>query len=224
MIFTIPSVLSPEQVRSLRERLAHSPYEDGGLTASGFAADAKNNLQLNLHQPHAFELSQEIASHLLSHGQFQVAALPVKLSAPMFNLYKEGMYYGPHSDSALLSAPSGPIRGDMSMTIFLSNPDEYEGGELEINDLNSGYHLIKLPAGSAICYPTYAVHQVKPVTRGERWACVLWIQSAIRDPYKRSLLWQLEQTTQMIQSGQTQQALVELSQARNNLLRQWAET
>lgn len=225
MIFTIPSVLTPAQVAVIRERLGRHSLTDGAATAHGFAAEVKSNLQLDPQQTEdALELSREVAACLLGHAEFQQAAMPVRLSTPMFNLYRQGMYYGPHADSALLATPEGPLRGDMSMTVFLSRPDEYSGGELHIRDPNSGTHHIKLAAGAAICYPSYAVHEVLPVTGGERWACVLWIQSAIRNPYQRTVLWQLQQVSQLAQSGQTPAALVELAQARNNLLRLWAQT
>lgn len=224
MLFTLPSLLNLDQAAALRRELSLLAYEDGTVTANGIAARAKNNQQLGFHTPKAHELSNEVASVLLSNASFQRLCLPVKLTAPMFNLYREGMYYGPHSDSALMRSQNGPIRGDLSMTIFLSDPSEYAGGELHISDANSGNHYIKLPAGSAICYPSYAVHEVLPVTAGARWACVLWIQSAIRDPYKRTVLWQLDQVQQKIEQGQIDPALVELSQATNNLLRLWAET
>lgn len=183
----IQSLLSADEVSVIRRALESGEFVDGKLTAGAGARQLKNNLQLKRESLDAGPLDGTIVNALARSAAFQSAAMPFHYSAPLYSKYGQGMNYGAHVDSAFMGPVGSRMRSDLSMTIFLKEPAEYEGGELVLEQAGANY-AIKLPAGQAILYPTYALHQVNPVTSGERLVCVLWIQSMVRDPAMRQIL------------------------------------
>lgn len=223
MLIHLPSLLTADTVAILREGLRAAPYTPGDVTAHGLARQVKHNLQITGDTPLGAELGAHVARALNQSAEFREAAIPVRLTPPMFNLYRPGMSYGMHSDSTLMNGMGGVLRADLSMTVFLSHPQDYEGGELAFADPLLGHHQFRLPAGDALLYPTVALHEVRPVIAGERLACVLWVQSAVRDPMQRHALLQLGQVHREVKAGQADAALTTLAQLHQNLLRLWAQ-
>jgi PKHD-type hydroxylase len=226
MLVVIPDVLSATEIKQIRDRLQPEDFLDGALTAGGRAKEVKKNLQTDRKSDRMSEIQTAILAALDRNPVFKTVAAPRKIIPPRFNLYKGGMYYGDHVDNAMMGDRDDPIRVDCSFTIFMNDPSEYDGGELVIK---SGYGVspFKLPAGHMICYPTYSFHEVRAVTRGERLACVSWLQSLVRDPTQREILLDLAMVSQMIESGgpnAVRPALDSLDKVRKNLLRQWVET
>lgn len=223
MLIHLPKLVPETLVRTLRAKLQAAVHEPGESTAFGLARSVKNNLQLTADSAAGAELARLVSDHLNTQPEFREASIPVRITPPMFNLHRVGMSYGLHSDAALMNGLGGVLRADLSMTIFLSSPDEYAGGELAFADPMLGSHVFRLEPGDAVLYPTVALHEVRPVTRGERHACILWIQSAVRDPMQRHAIYQLGRLHRLISQGQTQPALTELNQLHQNLLRLWAQ-
>ncbi len=229
MIFKIPDILTPQQVAQIREKLEKAEWVDGRLTAGPQAAMVKNNMELKKGQPAELEAGAMIWSALDQNKAFHFTALAFKVSPPLFNRYQGGQSYGGHVDNAIRSAPdpSGRMlrmRSDLSATLFLSNPEDYDGGELVVED-TYGDHSIKLPVGHLALYPAGSLHEVKPVTRGARLAAFFWIQSMVRDEGKRALLVELEMAFQALHRDYPQHpSLPRLTAVYNNLLRRWAET
>jgi PKHD-type hydroxylase len=225
MMLHIPQVLTPEEVAEFRKLLAQSDWVDGGMTAGAQAAQRKHNLQLPADSPIGQQLSARVANALQRHPLFVSAALPARIIPPRFNRYEGGGTYGNHTDSAIHIDPyrQDRVRTDVSTTLFLSDPEEYEGGELIVED-SYGTHEVKLPAGDAIVYPSTSLHRVEPVTRGARIASFLWTQSMVRDDWRRHMLFELDMTIVKLrqQVGDTDE-IVALTSHYNNLLRQWAE-
>ncbi|PUA17152.1 Fe2+-dependent dioxygenase [Glaciimonas sp. PCH181] len=227
MLLTIPNVLSAEQLSLVRDKLnaAGDAWVDGRATAGHQGAQVKRNLQINEHAPVAIELGDLILAELERHPLFISATLPHHVYPPMFNLYQGGMEFGSHVDGAVRLVPGSraKIRTDISVTLFLSEPDSYDGGELLVED-TYGVHTVKLPAGHMIVYPASSLHQVKPVTRGTRLASFFWVQSMIRDDAQRTLLFDLDSAIQRLnQSGGDAHALVQLTGSYHNLLRMWTD-
>ncbi|TWI61514.1 PKHD-type hydroxylase [Pseudoduganella lurida] len=226
MMLHIPGVLTPEQVRQLRARLAEAPWVDGRASVGAQGAQVKRNRQLAEGSPLAVELGSIIARALTANPLFFAAALPLRILPPYFNGYAGGETYGDHIDGAIRVAAPGaaPLRADVSTTVFLTDPEEYEGGELIVSDAY-GSHEVKLPAGDAIVYPSTTVHRVAPVTSGERLASFLWTQSMVRDDWQRSMLFELDQNIQRLRGAHgDSEATVGLTGHYHNLLRMWAET
>ena len=225
MMLHIPGVLTPEQVAQFRQRLDQSNWIDGRASVGAQGAQVKRNRQLPEASPLAVELGQIVVTALKNHPLFFAAVLPLRILPPYFNSYTGGEHYGMHIDGAIRTASNGMLsmRADVSSTLFLSDPDEYDGGELEVVD-SYGAHEVKLPAGDLIVYPSSSVHQVTPVTRGERVCSFMWTQSMVRDDWKRSLLFELDQNIQQLRAahGDTP-ALVGLTGHYHNLLRLWAD-
>lgn len=225
MMLHIPQVLAPEEVAEFRQLLAHADWVDGAATAGAQAVQRKRNLQLPADSVIGQQLSARVAAALQRHPLFMSAALPARILPPRFNRYEGGGTYGNHIDSALHLDPyrQDRVRTDVSTTLFLSEPDEYEGGELIVED-NYGAHEVKLPAGDAIVYPATSLHRVEPVTQGARIASFLWTQSMVRDDWQRHMLFELDMTIIKLrhQLGDSNE-LVALTGHYNNLLRQWAE-
>lgn len=224
MLLHIPEVLSREQVAALRRELADAPWTDGAATAGQQATQVKRNWQLQPGSELALRLGAMVAEALQRHPLFTSAALPHRMLAPLFNRYEGGGHYGNHVDSALQRDPRfGALRSDVSTTVFLCDPDEYDGGELIVED-SYGSHEVKLPAGDAIVYPSTSLHRVEPVTRGARIASFLWTQSMVRDDARRGMLFELDMTIIKLreQLGDTPE-VVKLTAHYHNLLRQWAE-
>ena len=227
MLLTIDRILDAEQVAALRGRLLASdaPWVDGRATAGRQGAPVKLNRQIDEQSDLALLGQTIILGALERHPLFISAALPNLVYPPMFNRYGEGMTFGAHVDGGVRLDPrtGGKLRTDISATLFLSDPGDYDGGELEIVD-TYGTHSVKLPAGDLVLYPSTSLHQVTPVTRGERLASFFWIQSLIRDDGRRALLYDLDVAIQRLnQTGADEEARRSLVGCYHNLLRQWAE-
>jgi PKHD-type hydroxylase len=229
MMLHVPGVLAPDQVKLLRTRLDAAEWIDGRASVGSQGAQVKRNRQLAADAPLAVELGQIVSAALLAHPLFVSSVLPLRVLPPFFNRYAAseggGEHYGPHVDGAIRTQPGGGLlRTDVSCTVFLSEPIEYEGGELVVSDAY-GTHEVKLPAGDAIVYPATSVHQVLPVTRGERVASFLWVQSMVRDDARRSMLFELDTNIQALRARVGEVAeVVGLTGHYHNLLRMWAET
>jgi PKHD-type hydroxylase len=227
MLLQIPDVLNEEQVRQLRERLdtAGDAWVDGRATAGYQGAAVKDNQQIEQYSPLARELGDVILGALERHPLFISAVLPNRVYPPFFNRYAGGMQFGSHVDGAVRLLPNGSkVRTDVSMTLFLSRPDEYDGGELIIED-TYGEHRVKLPAGHMIVYPATSLHGVTPITRGARIASFLWAQSLVRSDTQRALLFDLDTAIQRLNAtGADEAARRSLVGCYHNLLRQWSET
>ncbi|WP_372881709.1 Fe2+-dependent dioxygenase [Psychromonas sp.] len=227
MIIPIKGVFSKEEVAQFRAHLDSAPWQDGRLSAGSQAQSQKQNSQLNVDSLVARKLSDKILSVLARQPTFVSAALPLKILPPMFNRYGSGDGYGFHVDNAVRIVPGSSIRirTDLSATIFFSEPEQYEGGELEIES-SCGNQLIKLGAGDMILYPSTSLHRVRPVCKGQRFASFFWIQSMIRDHEQRQILFDLDQSVQSltIQHGHDHTDVVRLSAAYHRLIRQLADT
>ena len=225
MIVQIPGVLTPDQVRYMREQLAASPWVDGLATAGYQGARVKDNRQIDEAAPLARELGDIVLGALERNPLFISAALPNRVYPPLFNRYEGGMHFGNHVDNAvrLLPGNGAKIRTDISATLFLSSTEEYDGGELLVED-TYGAHAIKLPAGDMVMYPATSLHRVTPVTRGARLASFLWIESMVRDDAQRTLLFDLDNAIQRLNaSGADETACAHLTACYHNLLRMWAQ-
>jgi len=227
MLISIENVLDQNEVRQFRAELDAADWQNGATTAGSLARHAKHNLQLADDAALSVQLGNHILQKLGSHPLFIAAALPAKIYPPKFNCYADGGDYGTHVDSALMQVPATNImlRSDLSATLFLSEPDEYDGGELEI-EASLGVQAIKLEAGSMILYPASSLHRVTPVTRGRRIASFFWIESMVRDDGERTLLFDLDQAIQRltvtVPAGNTD--LLTLTGVYHNLLRRCAIT
>lgn len=225
MMLHIPRVLSPDQLVECRVRLQQAQWQDGRGTAGPTAALVKNNLQLPPDSEEALQLGQLILGALERSALFMSAALPRRVLAPRFNCHQVGQAYGLHMDNAVQRLPNGDLmRSDLSATLFLSSPDEYEGGELEIV-ASLATHSIKLAAGDLLLYPSTSLHQVCPVTRGMRLCAFFWLQSMVRDAEQRRLLFELDQSVQQLsrELGAGHASVLQLSGVYTNLVRQWAD-
>jgi PKHD-type hydroxylase len=231
MLLPIRDVLTREQVAHCLNVLARAEWVSGLETAGFQSARAKNNAQVREDSPAARELGALILKALERQPLFIAAALPARVFPPLFNRYAGGQSFGIHVDNAIRPVPgtNARVRTDLSATLFLSSPEDYDGGELVIED-NFGAHQVKLPAGHLILYPASSLHQVKPVTRGERVASFFWIQSMVRDDAERRILFDLDMAIQRLNQGasklpQPSEAVaVELTNVYHNLLRRWADT
>lgn len=227
MLITLEDVLTEDELATARELLDRSAWESGLATAGPQAALAKNNQQLPEDSEHLPALRRLVLSALNRNALFFTAALPLKILPPFFNRYwGETNRYGWHVDNVMRAAPDGSyVRADVSATLFLSDPDEYEGGVLTIED-SFGNHGVKLKAGSMVVYPSSSVHKVTPVTYGERLACFMFIQSMVRDPGQRRLLFEMDMALLQLRKelGESAPVVVRLTGTYHNLLRRWAES
>jgi PKHD-type hydroxylase len=224
MLLHVEGVLSPEQVALCRERLASQEWVDGKVTAGEQSAQAKRNLQVPETAPAARELGELILGALGRNPSFVSAALPLRVFPPLFNRYDAGMAFDTHVDNAIRFAGPVRFRTDLSATLFLTDPDDYDGGELIVED-TYGEHAIKLPAGDMIIYPASSLHRVAPISRGSRWASFFWVQSMVRSDEQRTLLWSLDNAIQALSAkvGQADPEVVSLTGTYHTLLRMWAE-
>ena len=225
MLLHIPQLLSADEARQCRAALAQADWIDGQATAGHLAARVKRNLQLPLDSPLAKQLGNLILDRLGANPTFMAAALPLKVLPPRFNRHEGGGTYGNHVDNALFTIPGTAIkvRSDVSSTLFFSDPDEYEGGELVVED-TFGTQQVKLAAGDLIVYPGTSLHRVNPVTRGTRYASFFWTQSLIKSAEQRRLLFDLDQSIQDLTAEQPKHPRVAaLSGTYHNLLRMWSE-
>src|SRR5919197_912135 len=193
MILHVPDVLNEQQIAHCRDVMEHATWIDGRVTAGYQSASVKDNRQLPEDSKEAHELGDMIVVALERHPLFISAALPLRVFPPLFNRYDPGMSFRPHLDNAIRQITGTPyrVRTDISVTLFLSQPEEYDGGELVIDDLY-GSHALKLPAGEMVVYPASSLHHVTSVTRGTRFAAFFWIQSMIRDESSRTQLFDLD--------------------------------
>ncbi|HWP23069.1 MAG TPA: Fe2+-dependent dioxygenase [Candidatus Binatia bacterium] len=225
MIVHVPRVLDAEQVARCREVMDRAKWVDGRVTAGHQSAAVKNNRQLAEDSPEARELGDLIVAALERHPLFITATLPHRVFPPLFNRYEGGESFGAHLDNSIRQIPGTAlrVRTDISATLFLSAPEEYDGGELVIDDVY-GAHAVKLPAGDLVVYPASSLHHVTPVTRGVRLASFFWVQSMVRDDGQRALLFDLDMAINKVnQALPNNGAVVELTNCYHNLLRRFAE-
>ena len=230
MLITIEKVLTAEQVKEARQKLATAEWVDGRVTAGYQAQEVKRNAQIPETSPVAKELGDMILAGLARSPRFMSAALPLRVFPPMFNSYAGGQTFGTHVDTAIrqLATTGQRIRTDLSATLFLTPPEEYEGGELIVED-SYGEKSVKLAAGDMVLYPATSLHRVEPVRVGNRVSSFFWIQSMIRQDAQRSLLFDLDSSIQRLagseqaQTPAVKQSSVQLTGVYHNLLRQWAE-
>lgn len=225
MMLHIPGVLTREQVGEMRRRLDASEWIDGRATVGDQGAKVKQNRQLPETSPLGLELGQTILAALNNNPLYFSAVLPLRTIPPLFNSYAGGEHYGAHVDGSMRRVSGGGawVRTDVSTTVFLCDPDEYDGGELIVTDAY-GEHEVKLPAGDAIIYPSTSIHRVEPVTRGARVCSFFWTQSMVRDDMRRGMLLELDQNIQSLRArlGDCPE-LVGITGHYHNLLRQWSE-
>jgi len=226
VLLHIPEVFTKDEVRALRATLDGGAWTDGNATSGHQSALAKRNAQLPETSPQAQEVGAIIQQALQANPMFVSAALPHTIYPPLFNRYEGGQAFGVHVDNAIRQQGRNGvrIRSDLSATLFLSEPDDYDGGELLIEE-NYGSQSVKLPAGDMVLYPSKSLHRVSPVTRGARVSSFFWLQSLVRDDGARATLFQLDVATQRvnIDKGPADQAVIELTGVYHNLLRRWAE-
>lgn len=224
MLLPIPSVLTPEQVAHARQILERADWVDGKVTAGHQSSRAKDNMQIPENHPAAREVGEMILSALGRNVLFISAALPAQVFPPLFNRYSGGQAFGTHVDNAIrqVTGSGQCIRTDLSATLFFSTPEEYEGGELVVED-TYGTHQVKLPPGHMILYPSTSLHHVRPVTRGTRLCSFFWIQSMIRDDGERTLLFDLDTAIQSLDQDPPSPTAVQLTGVYHNLVRRWAD-
>ena len=225
MLVTIPDLLTEAELAQCRQGLAEAAWEDGRRTAGYQAARVKDNAQLAEDHPVARVLGEVVLGALQRSKLFISSALPLRVFPPMFNRYRGGQQFGLHVDTAIRQdAVSGNrLRSDLSATLFLADPDSYDGGELIVED-SYGAHAVKLPAGHMVVYPASSLHRVAPVTRGERLGAFFWMQSMVRDNEQRGLLYDLDVSIQHLAvAAPGHDAVVQLTGIYHNLIRRWAE-
>ena len=225
MMLRIPALLTPEEVRECRQAMEAADWQDGRTTAGHLAARVKSNLQLPVDSPLAQKMGTLILDKLSRNPLYLSAALPLRVLPPRFNRYEGGGTYGNHMDNALFVIPGTAIkvRTDVSTTVFFSDPDEYEGGELVVED-TFGHQSVKLAAGDAILYPGTSLHRVNPVTQGTRYASFFWTQSLVQSDEQRRLLFDLDQSIQQLTADcPDHPRLSALSGTYHNLLRMWSQ-
>ena len=230
MMVQVPALLSAEQVAHIRATLSGTDWVDGKVTAGTQSAGAKNNLQVPEDAPAARALGEIILSALGRDERFMSASLALRVFPPLFNRYDAGMEFGPHIDNAIRfvkpSLGSGApirVRTDLSATLFLTDPSDYDGGALVVED-TFGTHKVKLAAGDLVLYSATSRHHVTPVTRGSRWSCFFWIQSMVRDENARTMLFDLDNAVQGLRRALgDSEHVVSLTGLYHNLVRRWAE-
>lgn len=223
MILCIGNVLDEEALARIRKELERVEFRDGRETAGWHARTVKRNTQASGGDERVTRLRGEIGRYLEQHALFQMATRPRRLTPILFSRYEPGMEYGAHVDDAVMRGPDGPVRTDISFTLFLSDPDRYDGGELMI-ETTAGEETYKLDAGALVLYPSSTLHRVNPVTRGVRLAAVGWVQSLVRDPGRREVLFDLDTARRRIfdREGKTE-TFDAVSRSLANLTRMWAE-
>lgn len=223
MILCVPNVLGPEELAAIRARLQDASFADGAETAGWSARNVKKNLQIAPGAPGYEELAQMVATAFQRNATLMAGLLPAATTRVLFNRYATGMQYGPHVDAPIMGSMGTAIRTDIAITIFLSDPKSYDGGEL-VAFVNGFDGEFKLEAGAAVAYPANALHHVRPVTRGTRDAAIIWVQSHVRDPARRELLRDLEGAKRHIFGREGKSATFDVvDRSYANLLRMWAE-
>lgn len=225
MLIVIENILTQNEVDAFRERLAGASWVDGAQSAGSRSVAVKQNLQIDRDCPIGVELGNTILRRLGENQTFSSAALAEKIWPPVFNLYQDGGHYGTHVDSAIMRWPEMglALRSDMSATVFLSDADEYEGGELLVEG-QYGAQAVKLAAGDMVLYPSSSLHQVTPVTSGQRICAILWLQSAVADTSRREMLFELDQSIQALSVDRAEDDpdIDRLIHVYHNLVRHWA--
>jgi len=225
MLLHVPNVLTPDELAMIRGRLASAAWGDGKATAGHQSVRVKENLQLPEGSADARELGAKVLRALERNGMFVSGALPAIVYPPLFNKYEAGMNFGAHVDNAMRHLPGSArrIRTDISATLFLSAPEDYDGGELIVED-TYGTHSVKLPAGDLILYPATSLHRVAPVTRGARVASFFWIQSMVKGDAERQMLFDLDRSIiELAQSAPDSPTVLRLTALYHNLVRKWGE-
>lgn len=226
MLLHIPEVLTPAETAECRRLLEAADWVDGAVTAGFQSVKAKSNQQIPEGHPAAAAVGRKILAALESNPLFIAAALPLKIFPPLFNRYQDGGHFGTHVDNAIRQVTGGAmrVRTDLSATLFFADPDEYDGGELTVED-TYGEHMVKLPAGDMVLYPSTSLHRVAPVTRGCRLCSFFWMQSMIRDDGRRTLLFDLDTAIQRLTPAVPDDpGIIQLTGVYHNLLRMWADT
>lgn len=227
MLIVVQDVLTRAEIAQCRQMLATATLADGRATAGDLAARVKSNLQLDPESPMAVQLGEIVLQALGRSALYNAAALPLRVLPPMFSRYDPGMAFGAHVDNAIRFVPGGDglrMRADVSSTLMLSDADEYDGGELVVED-TYGSHAVRLSAGDMVVYPASSLHRVQPVTRGNRWASFFWAQSMVREDDKRRTLYELDRAIRAVRAdlGDGHAAIPPLVNHYHNLLRRWAE-
>lgn len=223
MIICTPNVLTPDELRMLQGELVTASFVDGSSTAGWSAREVKKNLQVDAGNDRLPQLREIVRNAFLRNGLLQTALLPATMTQVLFNRYDVGMQYGPHVDAAVMGGMGGAVRSDVAITLFLSDPNSYVGGELVVQSQGMGAEF-KLEAGSAIAYPANSLHHVAPVTQGTRHAAIIWVQSQVRDPARRELLWDLDNAKRQIFGREGKSATFDaVSKSHANLLRMWTD-
>jgi len=223
VIICTPDVLTSEELAAIRSELQGAAFVDGASTAGWSAREVKKNLQVDTHTESQARLRGIVRDAFLRNGMLQASILPAAMTQVMFNRYDVGMQYGRHVDAPVMGSLDGAVRSDVAITLFLSDPKSYTGGDLVV-DTHGVEYGFKLDAGSAIAYPANSLHHVTPVTQGARYAAIIWVQSQVRDAAKRELLWDLDNAKRQIFGREGKSATFDaISKSHANLLRMWAE-
>jgi PKHD-type hydroxylase len=223
MLITIPEVLNKQELAVVRDFLARATFVDGKVSAGSEASKVKHNAEMQTSEQEMAQLNNLVMGRLVQHPVYLAAALPAKIAAPYYARYSSGMYYGNHVDDPVMGPPGQRYRSDLSITIFINAAEEYEGGELTIQTA-FGEQTVKLAAGDAVMYPSSSTHRVNEVTRGERLVAVTWLQSMIRDPSQRELLYKLHLAREILLQNAKEKEETELvSNTYVNLVRMWSE-
>ena len=226
MLYHIPNVLTKTQVQQCRTLMDNADWVNGKVTAGSLSATVKRNQQLPNNHPLTLQMGERILEALGEHPLFLSAALPLEIIPPLFNRYSNSEAFGMHVDNAIRRVPDSQkrLRTDLSCTLFFSEPEEYDGGELVVED-SYGFHEVKLPAGDMVLYPSTSLHEVTPVTGGTRTASFFWVQSMVRDDATRHLLFNLDQSIQQLrlELGDRHAEIVKLTNLYHNLIRKWAQ-
>lgn len=224
MLQTLSGVLNPQELAVVRDLLARGNFIDGKLSAGDEAIRVKNNQELSANDELMAPLNNLVMGKLINHPTYLAAALPMKIAAPYYAKYSQGMAYGNHVDDPVMGPVGQRYRSDLSITVFLNEPEDYEGGELTIQT-SFGDQTIKLKAGDAVMYPSSSTHRVAEVTNGERIVAVTWLQSMVREPAKRELLYSLHQAREALLKSQPEAVSTEqVSNSYVNLVRMWSDT
>ena len=224
MLITLSGVLNAEELAVARDLLSRGTFENGKISAGSEAVRVKNNQELQPQNELITPLNNLVMGKLIQHPVYLAAALPLKIAAPYYAKYSKGMAYGNHVDDPVMGPVGQRYRSDLSITVFLNEPGEYEGGELVIKT-SFGEQTIKLKAGDAVMYPSSSTHRVAAITKGERVVAVTWLQSMVRDPAKRELLYNLHQAREdLLKNHPASDTTERVSNSYVNLVRMWADT
>jgi PKHD-type hydroxylase len=223
MLLTIPELLNASQLEEIHRLLADAPFTDGRFSAGEDARRVKHNEEVSPGDARVAALNRLVLMPLYRHATFQAAALPRRLSGAFFARYQPGMHYGAHVDDPVMGPENGRYRTDVSITVFLTPPESYDGGELVV-ETAFGEQAVRLPAGHAVIYPSSSLHRVPPVTRGERLVAVAWAQSMVRDPARRQILYDLHLVHERLRNRDADSDEARrIGHVRANLMRMWAE-